>query len=95
MNSRTIEPSALGLKALEARLRQDLEWLCLPARRWVPQKTVQGQPVLDVAIVGGGMAGLALGASLAHQGVQAPLFDRAPPGFEGPWATTARMKLSP
>lgn len=92
MNSRTIEPSALGLKALEARLRQDLEWLCLPARRWVPQKTVQGQPVLDVAIVGGGMAGLALGASLAHQGVQAPLFDRAPPGFEGPWATTARME---
>ncbi|MDB5914853.1 MAG: NAD(P)/FAD-dependent oxidoreductase [Ramlibacter sp.] len=86
------DPRPTGLPALEARLRQDLDWLCLPARRWVPPRTVAGTPVLDVAIVGGGMAGLALAASLAHLGVQAPLFDRAPAGFEGPWATTARME---
>ncbi|GKS85910.1 NAD(P)/FAD-dependent oxidoreductase [Acidovorax sp. SUPP1855] len=89
----TLAPAPAGLAALEARLRQDLQWLGLPARRWVPPRlTEAGEPVLDVAIVGGGMAGLALGASLAHMGVQAPLFDRAPEGFEGPWATTARME---
>ncbi|MDB5947776.1 MAG: NAD(P)/FAD-dependent oxidoreductase, partial [Ramlibacter sp.] len=93
MNSRPVDLStAPGLEALEARLRQELEWLCLPAKRWVPPRTVDGLAVLDVAIVGGGMAGLALAASLAHLGLQAPVFDRAPAGFEGPWATTARME---
>jgi cation diffusion facilitator CzcD-associated flavoprotein CzcO len=48
--------------------------------------------VLDVAIIGGGMAGLAAGAALKHLGIVAPMFDRAPAGFEGPWATTARME---
>ncbi|MEO7150965.1 MAG: NAD(P)/FAD-dependent oxidoreductase [Burkholderiaceae bacterium] len=79
-----------GLPALEARLRQDLQWLGLPARRWVPA-SAHGD-VLDTAIVGGGMAGLALAASLTHLGVQAAIFDRAPAGYEGPWATTARME---
>ena len=78
------------LSALEARLRQDLQWLSLPARRWVPA-SARGD-VLDTAIVGGGMAGLALAASLTHVGVQARIFDRAPAGFEGPWVTTARME---
>lgn len=83
---------ACGLPALEARLRQDLSWLCLPARPWVPERQVDGQPVLDVAIIGAGMAGLALSASLKHLGVRARAFDQSPPGFEGPWATTARME---
>jgi cation diffusion facilitator CzcD-associated flavoprotein CzcO len=91
MNSRTHSTPA-GLAALEARLRQDLSWLGLPAKRWVPPRVVDGQPVLEVAIVGAGMGGLALGAALRHLGVPAPLFDRAPAGFEGPWATTARME---
>nr|WP_116607016.1 NAD(P)/FAD-dependent oxidoreductase [uncultured Albidiferax sp.] len=93
MNSRSPDlAAATGLPALEARLRQDLQWLGLPARRWVPPRSRDGAPVLDVAIVGGGMAGLALAASLSHLGVQARIFDRAPAGFEGPWATTARME---
>lgn len=81
-----------GLPALEQRLRQDLQWLCLPAKSWVPPSRRDGQAVLDVAVIGGGMAGLALSASLTHLGVQAPIFDQAPAGFEGPWATTARME---
>jgi len=85
-------PAGLGLEALEARLRQDLQWLCLPARRWVPPRLEAGAEVLDTAIIGGGMAGLALAASLSHLGVQTRIFDRAPEGFEGPWATTARME---
>ncbi len=82
-----------GLPALEARLQQDLSWLGLPAKRWVPPRDAGAEgPVLDVAIVGGGMAGLALSASLKHLGVQARIYDRSPAGFEGPWATTARME---
>ena len=90
------EAPRAGLQALEARLRQDLQWLGLPARRWVPTAPRSEGPdapeLLDVAIVGGGMAGLALAASLTHLGIQARIFDRAPAGFEGPWATTARME---
>lgn len=84
--------TATGLAALEARLRQDLQALCLPAKRWVPPRSEAGAEVLDTAIVGGGMAGLTLAAALTHLGVQARIFDRAPAGFEGPWATTARME---
>ncbi|MDB5893265.1 MAG: FAD-dependent oxidoreductase [Rhodoferax sp.] len=90
--SRSTHLHPLGLPALEARLRQDLAWLGLPGKRWVPPRRVEGEPVHDTAIVGGGMAGLALAASLKHLGVEAPVFDRSPEGFEGPWATTARME---
>jgi FAD-dependent urate hydroxylase len=81
-----------SLEALEARLRHDLQLLCLPAKRWVPPRQAAGAEVLDTAIIGGGMAGLALAASLTHLGIQARIFDQAPAGFEGPWATTARME---
>ncbi|MBV8617394.1 MAG: NAD(P)/FAD-dependent oxidoreductase [Curvibacter sp.] len=81
-----------GLAGLEARLQQDLQWLGLPAKPWVPPRLHEGRPVLDIAIIGGGMAGLTLSAALKHQGIQAPMFDLAPTGFEGPWATTARME---
>ena len=47
------------LQALEARLAQDLCWLDLPAPSWVPRaREADGTRVLDVAIVGGGMASL-------------------------------------
>ncbi|ARP90614.1 FAD-dependent oxidoreductase [Bordetella genomosp. 9] len=88
----TSSPSTPGLAALEARLRQDLSWLELPAKAWVPPRQADGQDVLDAAIIGGGMAGLAAAASLRHLGVRAVIFDRAPEGYEGPWATTARME---
>lgn len=87
------EENALsGLAALEARLRQDLDWLDLPASQWVKPRFNEGAPVLDVAIIGGGMAGLALAAELRHLGVDAVIFDQSTAGFEGPWATTARMQ---
>lgn len=95
MNAPTEQPltaAPIGLAALEARLRQDLSWLGLPAKRWVPPHPVHGDALLDVAIVGGGMAGLALLATLTHLGLHARIYDRSPAGFEGPWATTARME---
>jgi cation diffusion facilitator CzcD-associated flavoprotein CzcO len=83
-------PDTGGLATLEARLRQDFRWLGLPAKPWVPAGG--RHDLLDVAIVGGGMAGMALAAALGNLGVRATVFDRAAEGFEGPWATTARME---
>lgn len=82
----------IGLPALEARLREDLAWLDLPAQPWVKPHQLDGQPLLEVAVIGGGMAGMAVAAELGHLGVRAVVFDQAPQGFEGPWATTARME---
>jgi cation diffusion facilitator CzcD-associated flavoprotein CzcO len=90
MTSPTRPPS--GLPALEARLRQDLAWLNLPAKRWVPPLTVDNQAVLEVAVIGAGMGGIAVAASLMQLGIPVAVFDRAPAGYEGPWATTARME---
>lgn len=83
---------AAGLPALERRLAYELACLQLPAARWTHPHRHQDREVVDVAIVGGGMAGLALQAALQHRGVQVRVFDEAPAGFEGPWATTARME---
>ncbi len=82
----------MGLAALEARLQQDLDWLELPGKDWMPQTLVDGVAVLDVAIIGGGQAGMAAAVSLQHLGIKAVIFDQSPAGFEGPWATTARME---
>ena len=88
----TSSSNPVGLAALEQRLAQDLAWLDLPAKTWVPPGTVNDQPLLDVAIIGGGMAGLAAAASLRNLGIVARIYDSAPEGYEGPWATTARME---
>lgn len=82
-------PEARGLADLEARLRQDLAWLELPPRKWMPPAQ---DGTLDVAIIGAGQAGLAAATALQHLGIEAVIFDSAPEGFEGPWATTARME---
>jgi cation diffusion facilitator CzcD-associated flavoprotein CzcO len=83
---------AIGLEELEARLNTDLAWLNLPPAPWLPPMTHAEGPVLDVAIVGAGMGGLAVAGALRLLGLHAVLFDRAPRDFEGPWATTARME---
>jgi FAD-dependent urate hydroxylase len=85
-------PDPIGLTALQARLAHDLDCLQLPVPRWTPDRQHQGQPVNDVAIIGAGMAGLALAAALLHRGVAVTVYDQAPAGLEGPWATTARME---
>jgi cation diffusion facilitator CzcD-associated flavoprotein CzcO len=85
-----------SLAELEARFARDLELLTLPPRKeWLePQAHPQWGPMLDVAIVGAGMAGLAAAFALKSLGVRRlQVFDRAPRGFEGPWATHARMEV--
>lgn len=86
-------PPAIGLPALEQRLRQDLEWLEWPAKDWVPARERDGQRVRDVVVIGAGMCGLAASAALKGLGLSnATVLDRAPAGREGPWVTYARME---
>lgn len=82
----------LGLDALEIRVREDLAKLDLPKKEWSIPKSVGGKKVFDAVIVGAGQSGLALAAALILNGLKnIVVFDRAPEGFEGPWATFARM----
>ncbi|MEJ0019346.1 MAG: NAD(P)/FAD-dependent oxidoreductase [Acetobacteraceae bacterium] len=49
--------------------------------------------MLDAVVIGAGMAGLVLAFSLLRNGIRnIRCLDRNPPGFEGPWATYARME---
>jgi FAD-dependent urate hydroxylase len=83
---------AIGLEALEDRLNADMAWLNLPPAPWLPPMAHAEGPVLDIAIVGAGMGGLAVAGALRLLGLEATLFDKAPLNFEGPWATTALME---
>jgi cation diffusion facilitator CzcD-associated flavoprotein CzcO len=83
------------LAELEARLRRDLELLVMPPTKdWLePRAHPEYGPVLDVAVIGAGMSGLSAAFALkclAIRGLR--VFDRSPAGFEGPWATFARME---
>ncbi|WP_211462293.1 flavin-containing monooxygenase [Collimonas silvisoli] len=93
-NHKSLQQASLerGLAALEARLQQELAWLDLPAKSWVPPLMLDGLAVLDAAVIGGGQAGMAAAASLLQLGIGAVIFDQSPAGYEGPWATTARME---
>ena len=89
----TMTPNAAGLAALEERLKQDFSWLELPAKSWVPRRVANRETVVDVVIVGAGMAGLVASAILKRFGVDNHLvLDRARAGEEGPWVTFARMR---
>ena len=86
------EPSpidACGLPALEARLQEDLRFLCYPGKDWVPRR----EGVTDVTIIGAGMCGMLAWLALRMGGVlNTRVLDRSPQGFEGPWLTYARME---
>ncbi len=85
-------PLSIGLAALEAQLAQDLDYLELPAKPWVPQTVHDGRPVRDVVVIGAGMCGLAATAKLVLTGMtNVVAYDAAPEGLEGPWVTFARM----
>jgi len=87
LSSHSVPPS------LDQQLNRELELLRLPEAPWMPRRTFQGHKVLDVAIIGAGMAGLAAAAALKFLGiVNTRVYDSAPVGAEGPWATHARMQ---
>lgn len=85
--------ASTGLAALEARLAQDLDFLELPAKSWVPKRMHEGAPDRDVVVIGAGMCGLAATAKLVLTGItNVVAYDAAPVGLEGPWVTFARMQ---
>ena len=65
---------APSLAALEERVQHDLLTLNWRAKPWLPQRLLEGQPVIDVLIVGAGQAGLA--ASMALNTTVAPFILR-------------------
>ena len=87
------KPDLEQLAALEKRVRQDRENLCVPAANWVPETQLSGEKVLDIVIIGGGMCGLVAQHALVSGGMRnIAQFDRNPAGQEGPWITFARME---
>lgn len=82
-----------ALAALTRRVRDDLARVAHPRMPWLePRIGPDGQPALDVLIVGGGQSGIAIASGLLRAMVTNILVvDRAPMGEEGPWLTYARM----
>ena len=82
------------LTDLEARVRRDLSYLNYPPKNWIKPLPPGGEDeTLDVAIIGGGMVGLAVAFALRREGIaNIVALDAAPEGQEGPWVTTARMR---
>lgn len=89
-----ISPAA-GLELLEAKVRKELLMLNIPSKPWIQQtQSGNSQETLDVAIIGGGMGGLAAAFALIREGItDIQIFDENPEGFEGPWNTYARMNV--
>jgi cation diffusion facilitator CzcD-associated flavoprotein CzcO len=83
----------IGLAALEAALKRELDLLDYPRREWVPPRTTaDGTQVLDALIIGGGQSGTSIAFGLMRERVQRVLvIDENPRGREGPWMTFARM----
>jgi cation diffusion facilitator CzcD-associated flavoprotein CzcO len=82
----------MSLTDLEARLRADLACLDYPSKPWLPPQSLDGEPVLDVLIIGAGQGGLATAFGLMREKIGNILVvDQAPPGREGVWTTFARM----
>lgn len=87
-------PENPQLAALNARVRQDLEYLNYPPANWSPPSpAVDGREVSDVTIIGAGMCGLVAWFALTRAGIRnLRIIDRAAKGREGPWKTFARME---
>lgn len=86
-------PNQDGLADLDARVRKDLDHLCRPPASWVPPHEADGEAVVDVVIIGGGMCGMLAWFALHAAGIRnVRIVDRNREGVEGPWVTYARME---
>ena len=83
----------MSVPRLSDRVRRELTYLSYPSREWTIPRYRDGARVLDVLIVGGGQAGLAIAFGLKLERISnIRIVDRNPPGLEGPWRRFARMK---
>ncbi len=85
---------AHGLDWLENQVYRELDIFRHSYQPWVqPAADMDGKPVVDVLIVGGGLYGMGLAWGLLRSKVTNILVvDQTPPGQEGIWLTSARMK---
>ncbi len=82
--------NAHSIEILEAQLYKELSLLNYPQSTW--KESQDG--ILDVAIIGSGMAGISSAFALMKEGItNIQLFDQNDAGEEGPWITFARMKV--
>src|ERR1700738_3861895 len=89
-----LRDAAERLRLLEERAAQDRALLDFPQRSWVvPRRAANGDPILNVLVVGAGQAGLAIAFGLMRDHVDNILcIDATPEGHEGPWLDLARMQ---
>ncbi len=86
-----LSDSSERLSILESQVRQDLLKINIPPFPWVLHSRNYAQ-VLDVAIIGGGMAGMTAAFALMKEGIpNIKIFDENNEGYEGPWLNCARM----
>jgi FAD-dependent urate hydroxylase len=87
------QPSQSRLKELEELIHQDLVKINVPLLPWLRFPSTSKNEILDVAIIGGGMAGLTTSFALMKEGIfNIQVFDENDSGNEGPWQTYARMQ---
>lgn len=80
-----------SLEELNLQVKNDLRLTNYPPCQILRDSRWEG--ILDVAIIGAGMAGQTAAFALKREGIdQICLFDQASLGEEGPWLTYARMK---
>jgi len=85
--------SPTSLTELEQDLARDLDLVAYPDQPWVPPRTHEGEPVLDVLVVGAGQGGLAMAAGLLRERiVNIEVVDESACGEEGIWMRFARMQ---
>lgn len=86
-------PLPRSLEDLERLVRREINICRYAPPSWVlPRTGPDGRPALDVLVVGGGQAGLAVAHGLQLSHIERILVvDENPSGREGPWGTYARM----
>jgi cation diffusion facilitator CzcD-associated flavoprotein CzcO len=84
----------MSLSKQDKALIRDLKLINYPPRPWKIELHPKTDTFYyDVAIIGGGMAGLSVGAALFKEGIfNIKIFDQNLPGHEGPWINYARMR---
>jgi cation diffusion facilitator CzcD-associated flavoprotein CzcO len=89
-----LSDAAERLRLLAQRAGEERALLDFPQRPWVlPRRSENGEPVLNVLVVGAGQAGLAITFGLMRDHVDNILcIDAMPEGHEGPWLSHARMQ---
>jgi FAD-dependent urate hydroxylase len=94
MNEAPLQPGAAERLAHLARcVEEERALLDFPQRDWViTHRSEEGDPILNVLIVGAGQSGIAIASALMRDHVGGVLcIDMMAEGQEGPWLSPARM----